>query len=171
LTGPVPTTPGAFQASAGNKYCGAGFFFGSFPCYHQHVAKIDSTGTRLIFGTYVSGYWGATPAGIALDADGNIVLAGVTSSPDYPATVRAYQPQFLFDPNTSFQPNANVFIPAPSGFVSKLTADGTNLVWSTFFSGSRTGVSSTFQDGELLGGLAVDSAGNVLISGLTKSAD
>src|SRR5262249_28601678 len=38
LTGPVPTTLGAFQASADNKYCGEGFFFGPLPCYHQHIA-------------------------------------------------------------------------------------------------------------------------------------
>jgi hypothetical protein len=148
LTGPVPTTSGAFQSSADNQYCGAAFFIGPIPCHHQHIAKIDPTGTHLVFGTYLSGYWGATPAGIAFDSDGNIIVAGVTNSPDYATTARAYQPQYLFDPNQSFIPNANFIPPPPSAFVSKLSPDGTGLIWSTFFSGSRASAASSFQDGE-----------------------
>jgi hypothetical protein len=37
---------------------------------------IGPTGTQLIYGTYLAGTWGATPTGIAVDADGNAILAG-----------------------------------------------------------------------------------------------
>lgn len=172
LSGPVPTTTGAFQSRAGHAVCGNSFLTGMFPCFHQHVAKIDPTGTKLIFGTYVSGYYGATPFGMALDPDGNIVLAGVTSSPDYPTTLRAYQLQYQFYPDSSFAPVGNVAPPVGSGYVTKLNPSGTALVWSTFFSGSGMRASSnTFTDGDGITGMAVDSAGNIVIAGYAKSPD
>jgi hypothetical protein len=49
----APTTAGAFQTiSFPNTCLGEGLFFKA-PCNYQHVAKIDPTGTHLIYGTYV----------------------------------------------------------------------------------------------------------------------
>jgi len=104
LTGPVPTTPNAFQSSTEHEICSTSFLFGPFPCRHQHIAKIDPSGRQLIFGTYLSGYFGAIPAAMVLDDDGNVIVAGVTSSADFPTTTHAYQPQYLFDPNSSSSP-------------------------------------------------------------------
>ncbi|MBZ5603875.1 MAG: SBBP repeat-containing protein [Acidobacteriia bacterium] len=168
----APTTAGAFQPSVSNANCGTSGIIGPIPCAHQHVAKIDPTGTRLIFATYLSGNTGAAPAGLAIDADGNLVLAGITQSPDYPVTPGAYQPQYLFDPDYSFAPTANQIGPAPAGFVTKLNPNGTALVWSTFFSGSgRQASFNTWQDGDTINGMALDAAGNVVIYGTAKSAD
>ena len=172
VTGTLTTTPGAFQENVPNTVCGTNFLLGSFPCSHQHVSRIDPTGARLIFATYVTGYYGATPAGVGIDPDGNIVLAGVTNSPDYPGTLRAYQPQYLFYPSESFAPLANFSPPVDSGYVTKLDPSGGALVWSTFFSGSGTQATfNTYVDGDEITSMALDPKGNVWISGNAKSPD
>jgi uncharacterized protein (TIGR03437 family) len=171
LSGPTPTTPNAFQTSAARNNCFTSFFTGPALCNYQHVAKIDPSGNTLIFGTYVSGNWGATPNAMAFDADGNIVLAGATNSPDYPTTPGAYQPQYLFNPNESFEPNATFVAPAPAGFVTKLNASGTALIWSTFFSGSGNAPSYQGADGDTINGMAIDAAGNIVVFGTALSTD
>ena len=95
----VPTTSGAFQTTESNQTCGTAGLLGSFPCTYQHLAKIDPTGTKLIYSTYLSGRLGATPASIAVDANGNAIVAGTTHSPDYPTTPGAYQPEYFGNPD------------------------------------------------------------------------
>jgi hypothetical protein len=56
----VPTTAGAFQPFAKPTTCGSGI--GAEPCLHQRVTKIDPTGTQLIYGTYITGQYGASPS-------------------------------------------------------------------------------------------------------------
>jgi len=93
----APTTPGAFQPSATAHFCVVGFAF-ELPCTYQHIAKIDPTGTQLIYATYLAGAWGASPSGLAIDSAGNAILAGTTYSPDYPTTPAAYQPEYFPNP-------------------------------------------------------------------------
>jgi uncharacterized protein (TIGR03437 family) len=154
-----PTTSGAYQPSVAGFYCnidGA-----EFPCFYQHVAKIAPGGKQLLWGTFVSGQFGATPSAITLDADGNVILAGNTRSPDYPVTPRAYQTLFTpFPEITHFAPGYSA--PAPCGYVTKLNAAGTSLLWSTFFNGSQA---------DQITGVAADATGNIAISGIAGSSD
>jgi photosystem II stability/assembly factor-like uncharacterized protein len=72
-SGGFPTTPGAFQTT--------GSFGGAF------VTKLDSTGSNLIYSTYLTGASGngtTTGTGIAVDAGGNAYVTGSTSSADFP---------------------------------------------------------------------------------------
>jgi photosystem II stability/assembly factor-like uncharacterized protein len=66
-----PTTPGAFQTTS--------FFGGAF------VTKLDSTGSNLIYSTYLSGSSGSGAAAIAVDSSGNAYVTGNTSSSDFPS--------------------------------------------------------------------------------------
>ena len=103
FTGPLaPTTAGAFQSTALTLECSVNGFFGGFLCGDQHITKIDPTGTKLLYATYVAGTWGAVPNAIAVDASGNVILAGATNSPNYPTTPGAYQPEFFASPYTQF---------------------------------------------------------------------
>ncbi len=97
LSYPVPATPGAFQSSVMVNGCFESRIL-YVPCGYQHVAKIDPTGTQLLYGTYIAGGYGSNPSGLAVDSDGNVILAGNTNSPDYPTTRNAYQPRYLFEP-------------------------------------------------------------------------
>jgi uncharacterized protein (TIGR03437 family) len=158
-----PTTAGAFQSTTSALFCDLEGLFGDFPCYYQHIAKIDPTGTKLIYATYLAGKWGAIPSGIAVDADGNVILSGTTNSPDYPTTPSAYQPEYFANPQevelvSDFDP------PPSAGYITKLNANGTALLWSTFFAGSSA-------LGDSIRGMAIDSSGNILIAGFTDSAD
>ena len=52
-----------------------------------YVAKVNPAGNGLVYSTYIAGVSGSTTAnGIALDAQLNAYIAGVTSSPTFPVT-------------------------------------------------------------------------------------
>ena len=126
----APTTPGVFQASPAYNNCP----FQMRPS--QHVAKFDPTGTVLIYSTYISGSFGATPSGIAVDVAGNVILAGSTDSPDYPTTPAAYQPEYFANPGDTLVPPRLQYPPMSAGYVTKLNASGSGLIWSTLIGGS-----------------------------------
>ena len=113
------------------------------------VAKLTADGSALVYSTYLGGS-GSMDAGsgIAVDAAGNAYVTGSTDSPNFP-TVNAFQ--------SAANPNGlNVF-------VTKLKADGSGLVYSTFLSGSGLGDFGT--------AIAVDAAGNAYVTGFANSAD
>jgi uncharacterized protein (TIGR03437 family) len=159
----VPTTSGAFQTTAHTADCPPSEFL---PCDNQHVAKIDPTGTHLIYGTYLGGAYGATPSAIAVDSSGNVIVAGSTTSPDYPTTPAAYQPEYFATPNASDGTPLGELAPAPAGYITKLDASGSNLIWSTLFSGS-----SNNPAGDVINGIGIDAGGNILLGGSATSSD
>ena len=169
----APTTAGAFQSSTVNPaVCFSGFAL-AFYCTYQHIAKIDPTGTKLIYGTYLNGFYGATASALAVDAAGNLIVAGSTNSPDYPTTPSAYQPEYFATPSYTFQPPHDSVAPVSAGFVTKLNASGTGLVWSTLFAGSNysNNPGSFSSEGDTISGIAIDAAGNILLSGAATSSD
>jgi len=157
--------PGAFQGSAPSRICqGGGIVF--LPCSYQFVEKLDPTGTKLGYATFLTGSFGASPAGIAVDAAGNVIVAGTTNSADYPVTAQALQTMYLANaaaPPVLPSPHPEGDIPPPStGYITKLNADGTGLIWSTLFGGS-------VQDA--ISGMVVDANGYIYITGQANSSD
>lgn len=128
FTATLPVTPNAFTAAPASGSTLNGF-----------VEAFNSTGTGLLYATYLSGANGNTaPAAIAADASGDAYIAGYTTASGYP-TLNALVPEI---------------IGSSSGFLTKLTPAGDAALFSTFIPG--TGVSS----------LALDStAQNLLLSG------
>src|ERR1017187_1388872 len=118
--------------SAGNTYLAGSRTAGSLS--EAVVMKLDPAGKVLLF-TILSGKGNDAATAIAVDAAGNIYVAGSTSSPDFPL-------------HNAFQST-----PGP-GFVTKLSADGSQLLYSTYFP-------------EVINALAVDSAGAVYVAGTT----
>ena len=134
---PLAATPGAFQNEPANVCSSLGAFF---TCGYQYVAKLNPALSQLVFATYVSGEYGALPAAISVDAQGDAFVAGVTNSPDYPTTANAYEPAYL-----AGAPNANCFfnphcvnLPPASGYLSEVNPTGTGLIYSSYFSGTQT---------------------------------
>jgi hypothetical protein len=110
------------------------------------VVKIAPEGGSLIFGTYLGGLLADTGSGIAVDTAGAVYVTGGTSALDFP-TMNPLQPA-LAGPSDAF--------------LSKLSPDGSSLVYSTYLGGSA-------RDGG--GEIAVDLAGAVYIGGQTGSLD
>jgi YD repeat-containing protein len=89
------------------------------------VTVLNSAGSAEVWSTYVGGSYIDTPLGIALAPDDTVTVAGSTDSSDYP------------------QVNSlGISYAGPtSAFVTRLSADGTTLTYSTFLGeGSAAGV-------------------------------
>jgi len=146
--GTFPTTAGAYQAS--NPRAGAGLA----PVF----AVLNATGTACVYCTFLGGTKGSSynpgsqAFGVAIDSSGRAYITGWTDSPDFPTTAGAFQTICGTDGNCNGLWDA---------FVAKLdpTKSGSaSLVYSTFLGGSGT---------DLGFGIAVDSAANAYITGVT----
>lgn len=111
------------------------------------VAKLNSTGSALVYSTYLGGSGGDIGYGVAVDSSGNAYVTGSTSSTNFP-TVTPLQPAFGGG--------------GTDAFLAKLDPTGSVLVYSTYLGGS---LSDTGQ------GIAVDSAGNAYVTGQTSSTN
>ncbi|MCL4522685.1 MAG: Ig-like domain repeat protein [Acidobacteria bacterium] len=131
-----PTTPGALQSSK----AGASF-------EDAFIAKLDASGTTLLFATYLGGSSVDLGHSIAIDTNGNIFVAGETDSLDFPV-MNAFQ--------TTLAGNDR------NAFLAKLDAAGAQLLYSTYLGG---------QGSDRALGLAIDFSGHVLLAGATTSSD
>jgi len=66
---PISVTPHAFQGEPANVCGSLGAFF---PCGYKYFAKLDPSLTHVLHATYVSGKYGANPAAISVDAQGDV---------------------------------------------------------------------------------------------------
>jgi uncharacterized protein (TIGR03437 family) len=141
----LPTTPGVFQPKRSPGVCITGDIAAQpYPCPDAFVAKIDRKG-NLAWATYLGGLNIDQANGIAVDQEGNIYVTGFTLSSDFPI-LNAFQPQ-------------------PGGyadaFVTKISADGSRILYSSFLGGSGYDVSSA---------IAVDTGGNAYVAGEIQGA-
>ena len=111
------------------------------------VSKFDSTATILVFSTYLGGTGIDTTAGVAVDPNSNVIVAGTTSSTNFP-TANAFQ-------SAAVSVNKHVF-------VSKLDPTGHSLLYSTYLSGNGVDTAT---------GLAVDTSGSAYVTGTTTSTE
>jgi PKD repeat protein len=119
---------------------------------------IDPT---LIFSTYMGTSTEDSVNGIAVDDKGNIYVIGWTDSVDFPTTPDAFQPTSTG--GTCYSPPP-FYIPFPcnDGFVTKLSPDGSTLLYSTYLGGTQ-------DDG--IRAVALDSDNNIYLTGWTTSID
>jgi hypothetical protein len=122
-----PTTLGAFQPLFG----GGSTFQAEFRASDAFVTKLNATGSALIYSTYLGGFDDDGTTGIAVDAAGNAYVGGRTSCAQTSSTpTTRCENNFPTTPgafNTTF--TATSFV---SGFVTKLNAAGSALVYSTY---------------------------------------
>jgi len=140
-----PTTPGAFR-SAPVAAAGLDVF----------VMKFNPAGSGLVYSTFLGGSntnptdifarQGSASFSIALDAQNNAVVSGNTNSRSFPVTSGAAQPFYAG------------FL---DGFVTKINATGTGLIYSTYLGGNE-------RDGEPAN-VALDSSGNAYVAINTQS--
>lgn len=128
------------------------------------VAKLSTDGSQAIYSSILGASQGVNISGLAIDASGAPYITGTTPSPDFPTTADVPQPK---PPTTMCQrPISNPLPPTPNtgmnGFVSKLKADGSGLVYSSFLTGSCGSVGQ---------GIAVDATDEAVVVGSTTSPD
>jgi hypothetical protein len=129
-----PTTPGAYD----RIYSGLGDVF---------VSKLSADGSTLLWSTFLGGTSLQFDYGYAVTMDpiGNPVVTGYTRSEDFPVTAGAY--------DVLYNGEADVF-------VSKLSANGSSLLWSTFIGGTQHDIGYDIDH---------DSEGNPIVAGRTLS--
>jgi len=147
LSTDFPVTAGAFQTT--NKASGRG---------NMTLAKLNPAATKLLYSTYLGGssspYGDDAPYGLAVDTAGNAYLSGTTWETNYPITTGAFQTT-----------NKTGGSGASTGFVTKMNPEGSALVYSTYLGGTGGG------SGDRGRALAVDSSGDVFVTGSADSTD
>lgn len=116
---------------------------GGTPFGDLFVTKIDPSGQKILYSTYIGGADTDIGRGIAIDSQGRAVITGTTFSEDFPNTVGAFQ----------------TVCSGQCPFVVRLSADGSSLSYSTFIGRG---------DGN---GIALDSMDRAVIVGGTSSPD
>jgi uncharacterized protein (TIGR03437 family) len=161
----APITANAYQSQVTPTICSSTMMF-AFPCAHQYAAKLDPTGAKLAFCTFVSGTDQDAPSQILVDSNGDVYLAGTTGSTDYPTTSGVLQTQnHVVAPPASITPIEPFYysrVQLNTGYVTKLSGDGTRLIYSTLLGGSRM---------DTVTGMALDSAGQVYVAASVQSPD
>lgn len=109
------------------------------------VSKFSSNGSKLLWSVILSGSGDEDGSGIAVDDDNNVYVAGWTNSEDFPM-LKAHD--YYFDGLSE-------------GFITKIDAHGTKLLYSTYAGNSQSEIITDIN-------LAVN--GDVLISGRTSAA-
>ncbi len=116
-----PTTPGTYQPTFPAFQTCVAPCMGTFQGPNQYVTKLDSTGTKMIFSTAVSGTGNTINEGLAVDAAGNVYLTGLAGA-GYPYTVPA--------PTAPLAPALDLLATPALPFLSKLDPNGQKLLYS-----------------------------------------
>ena len=82
-----PVTAGAFQPSFG----GTPSVCDDYVCGDAFITKLNSTGSALVYSSYLGGSGNEHPEGLAIDSHGNAYLTGDTDSTDFPTTPGAFR--------------------------------------------------------------------------------
>ncbi len=156
-----PTTPGVFQ-SVNNA--------AAISASNAFVAKLDPTGSRLVYSTWLGGSGlqktffiksGDTADALAVDAAGNAYVAGTAFSTNFPVTAGTFQAtNYAAADKTS------------NAFFAELNPTASALVYSTYIggAGAPVGTSGNFA-GDNAAGIALDATGGVYIAGLAESTN
>lgn len=111
---------------------------------HVFVAKLDSTGTNLVYADYLGGTGSDFGYAMVLDSANDVYVSGSTSSSDFPV-VNPYQASMSGSQNA---------------FASKISADGSSLLYSTYLGGN---------DWDQPSSVGLDSFGELYVAGTTQS--
>jgi len=129
-----PITPGAYDATHNG---GSDVF----------VTKLNEAGTAPVYSTFLGSSVADYGSSIAVDSLGNAYVTGMTHWNDFPVTPGAYDTTY-----NNWE----------EAFLTKLSPDGSSLVYSTFLGGGGWDEGTS---------IAVDSAGSAYVTGITDSDD
>lgn len=141
-------------------------FQGTYPgSFNAFLSQLSSDGSSLLYSTYLGGNGSDIPSSIAIDASNDVIVAGNTSSTNFP-TANAYQPSALANQGGMF---------GTYGFLTKFSASGSYLIYSTYLAGNSNvpyncgGTPCWSSPFSAVNGIALDTAGNVYAAGITNT--
>lgn len=117
--------------------------------FDAFVSKINSSGTALVYSTYLGGVGTDIGQAITVDASNRAVVTGYTFSTNFPKV-------------NQFQNELNVMTGHADAFVSKVNSLGTALTYSTYLGGTRA---------EYASDVKVGSSGSIYVVGQTYSTN
>ncbi len=130
-----PTTLGAFQVNfaGGEPYSSTWYQFGC----DIGIIKYSADGTQRLWATYLGGTTSEElPHSMVCNRSNDLIIMGTTGSNDFPVTSNAFDPTFnggtsiIYDNVIRFSWGIDIF-------VTRLSADGTTLLGSTYVGGSQ----------------------------------
>lgn len=125
---------------------GNAYIAGKTSSGHASIVKLSADGSTIAYDATLAGSGADSVTAIAVDPAGNALVTGQTTSPDFPVTAGAFQQHLNGSQNS---------------FLVRLDVSG-NVLSSTYFGGSGSDSPSS---------IAVDSAGNIDLAGITSSLD
>ncbi|MCC7429235.1 SBBP repeat-containing protein [bacterium] len=114
--------------------------------YDVFVLKLNSSGSTIIYSTFIGEENDDVGNSLSIDVNGNSYITGYTYSSNFPTTVGAY--------DTSF--NGGNY----DAFLTKLNSNGSTLVYSTFLGSYNYDLSSS---------ISINLSGNSCVTGYTYS--
>lgn len=150
-----PTTAGSFQP----VYGGTASNTSGTPIYggDAFVAKINTTGSGLVYSTYLGGAGVDDGTQIVVDAAGDAFATGWTRSTNFPVTPDAVQPQ-----KTPGNGGGVVVEPNSDAFVTELNPAGNGLVYSTYLGTASDDFGFS---------IAIDPTGDILLGTVVGRTD
>lgn len=141
ITGQVPSSAGFPTTSGAYDQSHNGI-------YDIYVSKLNSSGSTLIYSTFIGGSLTEFGYNIALDSDNNAYITGFTNSTNFPVT--------------SGSVDASYNGGSTDAFVCKLNSSGSALIYSTYIGGG--GAEEGYD-------IALDANNNICITGPTTSSN
>ncbi|MFH0865012.1 MAG: SBBP repeat-containing protein, partial [Bacteroidota bacterium] len=159
-----PTTIGSYQTSFGGGNCDIA------------ITKYDTTGQSLIYGTYLGGTGPEVPNSTIVNSNDELFVLGTTGSNNFPVTAGAYDNTFNGGTNYTLTYVLN-YTSGSDIVISHFSADGTQLIGSTYFGGSgNDGLNGSavlkhnYAD-DVRGEIMIDENNNIYVVSSTSSAD
>jgi len=164
-----PVTTGAYQTQWAG---GAGQQNGGTDIA---ITKYDTTGSFLVWSTYLGGNGDEMPHSLYVDGNDQLVLLGTTGSSNFPTTAGCYDNSFGGGTNVT---PAGLGISYPNGsdiVVARLSNDGSALIGSTYLGGAANdglntaaGLKFNYAD-EVRGEVLLDAQGRVWVVSCTQT--
>ncbi len=160
--GSFPVTTGSFQLAYGGGY-------------DIGILKYDSTGSQLLYATYLGGSGSESPHSLVMTNNNELLVFGTTGSSDFPTSLNAYDRTYN---GGTHEENVIAYNTGSDLFVAKISLDGKQLLASTLLGGSANdGLNPSASPlvvnygDQLRGDIIADANNNVYISTVTSSTD
>jgi hypothetical protein len=160
--GAFPASTGAFQVTYGGLY-------------DVGILKYDSTGSHLLYASYLGGSASESPHSLVVNSDDELLVLGTTGSTNFPTSLNAYDRTFNGGIGES---NVITYFEGTDIFISKINRQGDALIASTLLGGTNNdGINPTKSSlvvnygDQLRGDIITDISGNIYVSTVTSSAD